>query len=251
MPLARPNGMISHPPRLRVFSDNASIYFSQEMSHTLEELEEEEWYSSSLNESQSEINWAPTHKLTKTDYGPGVVCYMPLDTSSGENPIRHVAALFFDETPLYNFMLTESTYGYRVFLLDGSNHIITSTERDLLLNNFDSIGLSTPLSELETGMALQYQKENYFCQIQPLLSTESTLNSWKVVRLMPAKTIYYSVIQAVVPGLLLCVFFLTFGLLLIIFMTNSLRKRVSHLNHNIHEVMDSGFEKRTYSHRQG
>lgn len=243
MPLTRANEIISHPPRLRIFSNNTSIYFSQEMNHSLTELSSEDWYTPMEETPQNGLNWASTRTLTKTDYGPGIVCYTPIYTSANEESIQHVGAMFFEESPLYNFMLTESFFGNRVFLVDGTGHIITSTERDFLLKDFDSLGLSVPLSSLETGLSLQYQEENYFCQVKPLQSTEPTLNSWTLVRLMPAKEIYHSVIQAVVPSLLLCLLCLMAGLLLILMTAGSIRKRVSRLINSMHEVMDSGFEK--------
>lgn len=243
-PLARPSRTVSPTARLRVFSDNESIYFSQEMSNDLGTLEAEEWYMPSATNVKGELSWAVTGSLTGSDYGPGVICYTPLSSSVGEDGVSHVAAVFFEEAPLYKFVLTESFFGNRVFLIDGGGRIVTSTERERVLGKLEDIGLSKALTTLQTGDVLHYEDEAYFCQVQPLLSAEAPLNSWQVIRLMPAEGIYHSVVQAIFPGLLLFLFGLLFGLLLILLTASNLRRRVSRLNHSMLEVMDSGFEKR-------
>ncbi len=242
--LSRTGSPPNQAGRLRVYSNNETIYFSQETSNTLEALEQESWYTPG-DAADTALRWAPTSRITGVDYGPGFVCYTPVYTVGGEEAVRYVVAVYFGGRPLYELISEERGFGRVVFLLDAADNIVTSTRRESLSLNLDdpALGLSAGPEGLQTGNTVRYGGAEYYCQLMPLEALEGGPAGWRLVRFIPVEDILRPVAQAIAPGLVLCFACLLFGLVLILFTAYNIRARIRSLNRNMNEVLDSGFEK--------
>lgn len=242
--LSRTGSPPNQAGRLRIYSDNETVYFSQETGNTLEELEQESWYVPG-EAGNTTLNWVPATRIAGVDYGPGFVCYTPMYTSDGERTVHYVAAMYFGERPLHDLISAEQGFGQVVFLLDAAGNIVTSTERETLSTNLEDqgLGLSAGPDELQNGITLWYGGAEYYCQKMALDAGADGPAGWQLVRFIPVEDIRRPVTQAIVPGLILCLCCLLFGLTLILFTAHNIRARVHRLNRNMNEVLDSGFEK--------
>ena len=238
-PIIRNNSIISQDLEFRVFSNNASIYFSKEMNCSLEDLKKQKWYTADQEGTSRQRYWKYTKELIGAVPDNYIGCYQKLTASDGS---YHVISFFFEEKTLQQYLSFEPESDKIVLLVDDLGNIVTSTKREWAFENIDDLGVDA--ERLETaGMQsrIRLLDKSYTISAMNISQPNLYLKDWYIVELIPSEKFTASVRNIVVSSAFLWLLCLAVCLTLVMWFSQNLCKRIQRFKDNISDVMQNNY----------
>lgn len=227
---------------IKAYTSNKTIGFSGVTNNSIETLRKEGWFNPA-EASSNVVKWGKMNEKVG-DKVRNYLGYYKVLRDYNANKINAVIAVFFEEEQLYSLISEDHAGGKVIFVYDNEGNIITTTERKLLNTKIDQLVFDqdNKIFDLSDNSIIKYNDRKYLF-IKSQISNESLyINDWKVAYMIPADDITAGINSIWKSSILLCLVCVSFSLVVIFFVSESITSRTSNLINKIQKVWKGNFK---------
>lgn len=215
-----------------IIADNGMIYYVDE------NVKSQQWYKEALS-TKAEYYIDKPHRNENNEMVLGIYKYM--NPFSGSKYIN-ILKIEIPENDIYSLIEKEGL-NKKIFILDGNNNILSSTERNFIGKNISKINLFKEIIfNNYTGFKSFEDKSSDSTIFLDYLGGKSANYNFKIVSITSTSVMLYNMHQIVEFSLFICSICLIFSITMIFLFSNTLTKRLRLLVDNMKNIRDGQFD---------
>lgn len=229
---------VNEKAKLAIYSSNDSIITDGAFIYKIDEVEMQktQWYKQSIDANGDIIIYGPY--LNRNGQNVFSICRLLRQNSNYINIVK----IEVYESEIYRFMSKEAAYK-KFFLVNEENVIVSSTERELIGKNINSVnsmrnidfGKYTGFGEIrEDGTDNIVLIDNF--------KGVKALNNWKMVSVASSESVLNDIRKIVTSSIFICLISFFITVIFVILFVNKLTKRLKLLVCNMANIKDGRFD---------
>jgi len=229
---------VNEKAKLAIYSTNDSIITDGAFIYKIDDefIQNTQWCKRSINANGDIIIYGPYQN--KNGQNVFSICRLLRQNAKYINIVK----IEIYESEIYRFMSKEAAYK-KVFLVNDENVIVSSTERELIGKNINTVS-SIP--------NIEYNKYTDFSEIRDYETDNivfidnfndiKALKNWKIVSVTSSESVLNDIRQIVINSIFICFIIFLVTVIFVLLFVSKLTKRLKHLVLNMSNIRDGRFD---------